>query len=303
MLRYFKTDWFHNKNIIITGCSSGIGKELARQFIEKYGCKVLGVARTESKLSALSEELGNRFSYYTMDVGDEQAWKNFASSDTVGEFKPDILINNAGIIHPFIRFIDLEDSEIQRVIRTNYLSLIYSCRTMIPVLDKSTVPTLINISSASALLPVAGASIYSSTKSAAYSLTDVLREELMGSGFYVACVLPGPVKTDLYNSHPGDASGEKVADKKLFASAGISANRAASIIIRKFSHHKNYITVGGIAKGMGWFRNYMPDSSIGITGGMLRVLPIKTFQALFEDEKLVKKSRKIIIKHQKKMDK
>ena len=295
MLKYFKTDWFHNKNIIITGCSTGIGRELTRHFIEKYGCKVLGIARTESKLSALKAELGENFLYYPMDVGDNDAWKCFAQSEIVTEFKPDILINNAGIIHPFIRFVDIDEAEIGRVIRTNYLSLIYSCKAMIPILDKSLTPTLINISSASALLPVAGASIYSSTKSATYSLTDVLREELMGRGFYVACVLPGPVKTDLYNSHEGDASNEKVADKKLFASAGISANKAAAIIIRKLSHHKNYVTVGSIAKGMGWFRNYMPDSSIDITGGMLRVLPIKTFQALFEDEKVEKKSRKIII--------
>ena len=90
MLKYFKTDWFHNKNIIITGCSTGIGRELTRHFIEKYGCKVLGIARTESKLSALKAELGENFLYYprrwTTTLGNALHKRNSH------EFKPDILI-------------------------------------------------------------------------------------------------------------------------------------------------------------------------------------------------------------------
>lgn len=293
MLKCLDRNWIDGRQVIITGCSTGIGRELARKLIAEHNCNILGIARNVAKLETLKEELKDKFVYHSMDVGDKDAWKEFAESDLVKEFKPDVLINNAGIIHPFIKFGDLEDKEIDRVITTNYLSLIYSCRAMIPVLNQSATPALINVSSASALLPVAGASVYSSTKSAAYSLTDVLREELMGSGFYVAVVLPGPVKTDLYNAHPGDAGETKVADKDLFANAGISAQHAARIIVRKMSRRKNYIVVGGIAKGMVWFRNVMPEDSIHITGKMLRALPVKTFQGLFVNEKLEKKRRKL----------
>ncbi|MEG1613658.1 MAG: SDR family NAD(P)-dependent oxidoreductase [Clostridia bacterium] len=292
MLKYFNTNWFKNKQVIITGVSSGIGRELARQLVSDFNCNILGIARNVTKLETLKEELGDHFVYHSMDVGSKEAWQEFAESDLVSFFSPDILINNAGIIHPFIRFLDLDEKEMERVINTNYLSLIYACRAMLPILEQSAHPALINVSSASALLPVAGASIYSSTKSAAYSLTDVLREELMGSGYYVACVLPGPVKTDLYSPHSGDGQSSKVADKDLFANAGISSSRAAKIILRKMSHRKNVITVGGIAKGMGWFKNYLPDSSIDITGAMLRALPIKTFQGLFINENVIRKERR-----------
>jgi Short-chain dehydrogenases of various substrate specificities len=291
MLKLLDTKWMNGKQVIITGCSTGIGRELARILSVERGCNILGIARNVTKLEALKAELKDKFQYYSMDVGDSEAWNTFATSDLVKEFKPDILINNAGIIHPFIKFTELDDKEINRVIKTNYLSLIYSCRTMIPVLNNSATPALINVSSASALLPVAGASVYSSTKSAAYSLTDVLREELMGSGFYVAVVLPGPVRTDLYNAH-GDSTEVKVADKDLFANAGISAHHAASIIVRKISRRNNYIVVGGIAKGMAWFRNMMPEGSISLTGKMLRALPVKTFKNLFINEKLEKRLRK-----------
>ena len=56
-------NWLANKNIILTGASSGIGKEIAKVLINKpYNCKVLGIARTEEKLKELKEELGENFS-------------------------------------------------------------------------------------------------------------------------------------------------------------------------------------------------------------------------------------------------
>lgn len=277
--------WLKNKKVIITGVSSGIGRELAIQLVRNYNCDILGVARNVGKLEALKDELGDKFIYHSMDVGKASAWEEFSKSELVNDFCPDILINNAGIIHPFVKFMDLSDDEINRVITTNYLSLIYSCRAMIPILSKSKTPALINVSSASALLPVAGASVYSSTKSAAYSLTDVLREELIGR-FYVAAVLPGPVKTNLYEAKNEKGEGKaKVADQKLFESAGITAEKAARKIIRKIRRRKSRIVIGGTAHGMGLFYNLLPESSIRITGKMMRSLPIKTFQNIFaEDE-------------------
>ena len=158
--------WIKNKNVIITGVSTGIGKELAKLFVNKYHCKVLGVARSVGKLEALKAELGENFSFYPMDISSRENWEAFAAGAAT-EFKPDILINNAGMIHPFANICDLSDRDVERTVNTNYLSHIYAARTMIPVLEKSAYPGYVNIASASALLPVAGQSIYSSTKAAA----------------------------------------------------------------------------------------------------------------------------------------
>lgn len=276
--------WLKNKRIIITGVSSGIGRDLATQFVRDYNCDVIGVARNVEKLKSLKNELGDKFTYHSMDVGKKDSWEEFAKSELVKGFKPDVLINNAGIIHPFMSFMKLSDDEISRVITTNYLSLIYSCKAMIPILSKSSTPALINVSSASALLPVAGASIYSSTKSAAYSLTDVLREELMHR-FYVAVVLPGPVKTSLYEAKEEKGESKaKVADQKLFESAGLSSEKAAKKIIRKMRRKRSRIIIGATAHGMGLFYNLFPSLSIKLTGKIIRKLPFETFKNIFVED-------------------
>ena len=73
--------WFDYKTVIITGASSGMGKGLAEKFIRDHNCKVIGIARTESKLQAFKEELGDKgiyFSYYPFDVSVKENWESFA---------------------------------------------------------------------------------------------------------------------------------------------------------------------------------------------------------------------------------
>jgi NADP-dependent 3-hydroxy acid dehydrogenase YdfG len=60
---------YKNKTVIITGASSGIGKEIASELIENYGCTVYGIARNESRLSEAKSLLGDKFIPYSMDVG------------------------------------------------------------------------------------------------------------------------------------------------------------------------------------------------------------------------------------------
>lgn len=72
-----KKNWIFGRNVVITGCSTGIGKELTVQLVTKFGCNVLGVARNKEKLEALKKELGDKFDYRRFDISDEQAWNDF----------------------------------------------------------------------------------------------------------------------------------------------------------------------------------------------------------------------------------
>ena len=72
--------WISGKNVIITGVSTGIGKDMAKLFVNKYGCRVLGVARSVGKLEALKQELGDKFSFYPMDISKKENWEEFAST-------------------------------------------------------------------------------------------------------------------------------------------------------------------------------------------------------------------------------
>lgn len=288
-----KRNWIDNKNVIITGVSSGIGKDIAIRLMTKYNCKVLGVARSVGKLEAIKAEYPDNFDFYPMDVGKRDSWTAFAAHLAEIGWQPDILINNAGIIHPFMSYTDLTVEEEDRVVTTNFLSLLYSCRAMLPLLKKSATPGILNVSSASAFLPVAGASVYSATKAAAYSFSDVLREELSGRNFYVGSVMPGPVKTDLYKTK--NQVGEekaKVADTALFENAGISSEAAARKIVNRMRRGVGFIPVGPLAYGMGIFRNLMPKTSINMMSKIMRKLPFVTFQNIFREENDLKAAKK-----------
>jgi short-subunit dehydrogenase len=225
-----------------------------------------------------------------MDVTSKESWEKFAA-EVATPFKPDILINNAGMIHPFKNIIELTDAEVEKTIKTNYLSVVTATRIMIPILQQSATPGYVNVASASALLPVGGQAIYSSTKAALYAMSEVIRQEYMGQGWYVGYVLPGPVKTDLYKNKDS-ADGELKVKDKLVSNFGISSKAAARIILRRMSLKRGRILVGGISRLMGWTHSAIPGTSIWIMGKIGRMLPLATFKEVFSGEKEIRAKRK-----------
>lgn len=279
-----KRSWLQGTNVIVSGVSSGMGKDIARILIKDLGCKVFGIARSIPKLEKLKEELGENFTYISMDISTKENWQKILDKVIEIDFKPDVLINNAGVIHPFIKFMDLDEKEMVKVIETNYLSIIYAIKLFKPLLDNSPKRAIINIASASAYLPVAGASVYSSSKSAALSLTEVIKEELMGEGYYVGAVMPGPVKTDLYEVRGSEKHESKVKDN-IIHNVGLTSERAAKKIVRRISKCKTRITIGTPAALMSVFYRAMPSASLFILGKLLRVVPLTTYKDLFKNEK------------------
>lgn len=283
-----KRNWIKNRKVILTGCSSGIGKELAIRLVKKYNCTLLGVARNEAKLKALQEEIGEKFTYYLMDVSGAEAWQGFTKYLEETNFQPDILINNAGIIQPFQQFIDLEMSQIQKVLNVNLNSILYSCRAMIPFIQKSPAGGIINVSSASAILPIGGQSIYSATKSAVASLTSCLDQELRGQGIYVSCIMPGPVKTDLYKAREADGAkaGESKVKDDLVANVGMSAQTAAKRIIKTIRKRKSRLTLGSYAKFMSLGMRLAPRTTPPITSRVMKMASgkVKSFEPIFKYE-------------------
>ena len=76
-----KKTWLNEKTIIITGASSGIGRELARRLIERNGCHIIGIGRNEDKMQKFKSELGEKgvnFEFKLFDVSVEENWKHFA---------------------------------------------------------------------------------------------------------------------------------------------------------------------------------------------------------------------------------
>ncbi|MEG2084894.1 MAG: SDR family oxidoreductase [Clostridia bacterium] len=293
--------WLYGRNVVISGCSTGMGREITKILINKYGCNVLGIARNQAKLISLKEELkenSGKFTYRMFDVGVKESWLKLVEELTAIKFDVDMLINNAGIIQPFMQFDDLTDEQIDKVLNVNFKSLLYSNKIMIPLIKKSKYGAIVNVSSASAILPVAGESIYSATKSAARALTECLGQELRPYGIFVSCIMPGPVKTDLYKARESDGDkGSKVKDN-FIENIGLTAERAAQKIVHSIAKKKTRVCLGAVAKAMDLGMKVMPRGTSIIAGKFIKAVSPKVssfktiYQEYFDNEDKIKANKK-----------
>lgn len=273
-------NWLYNKNIIISGASSGIGKELVKILVKKYNCRIMGVARNEDKLLALKKELsefGLNFNYYVMDVSINNNWKRFKNYLINTNFMPDVLINNAGTMTPFEKFLNIDEEKVERVFKTNFFASTYSIRELLPVLENSKTPAIINISSASALCVIPGVSIYSASKSALKAFSETLHIELHKK-VYVCTIMPGFAKTNLFKTKDNSKDIISDIDKKIVDKFSMEATKMANKIISKIKHKKARAIIGIDAKLLNAFYKMMPNKSGVIIGKILKKSKMESFK-------------------------
>lgn len=267
MNKYFN----ENSIVLVTGASSGIGKCLASRLITKYGAKVIGTGRNQEKLNSVATELGDKFTPYPFDAGNENGWIEFKNYLINNGIKLTGVINSAGVLPPFKSFDETIDYH--SVINVNYLSLIYSAKHLLPVLKESDFPIMINVSSSSALCPFAGVSIYSSTKAAAERFTECLAVE--NKRVLISTVMPGFTKTDVMRS-------QNLNEKETGIINKISANpeKVAKKILNKASKKKRRIITGIDAHFMNFLFKFFPRSAPKIITWFLRKTKMELFKEL-----------------------
>ena len=276
-----------------------MGKEVLMILVKKYGCNVMGVARNKAKLDELKAELGDKFSYRRFNISDLQAWKDFALELENMGFMTDILINNAGMIQPFGQYNDLTDDQIKKVVDTNLMSVVYGCKAMLPTIKKSKYGYICNVASASAILPVGGESIYSATKGGVWALTECLAQELRGFGIGVSCVMPGPVKTDIYKAREGE-SGPK-ADS-MVENIGIKASTAGKKIVKSIRKGKVRVVTDAVAGLMDFGMRVCPSFTCRATGSLIKKFSPKvaSFKPIYAEQIENKDAIKAMRKERKK---
>lgn len=227
---------YENKVAVVTGASSGIGREICKILTQKYGCRVFGVARRVKKLEAMREELGpDKFLCCCMDARDEKSWEKLANYFQNTDTSPDILINCAGILPKFAS-VDNEASGVsETAMGVNYFSAVYSYRHIGRLLNDG--GAVINVSSASALCPFAGVASYSASKAALQRYTECLaREEKRIS---VSAVMPGFVKTEIMKNQDVNQK-----EEKLIAHFSKSPEKVAKKILKRGAKRKKRTVIG-----------------------------------------------------------
>ena len=210
-----KKRWIDNKTVIISGASSGIGKALAEVLIKKHNCQVLGIGRNKDRLENFKNSLGEKselFTCFTFDVSVYENWVNFASELNTKAIKPNVLINNAGVLPHFAVFEKYSIEETKKVLDVNFYSSVYSIKTFLPTLLESNDNAIINVSSSSALSPVVGTTLYTASKTAIKGFTEVLAQDYK-KRLYVCLVCPGFTKTDIFSNQKEK---QKMLNKRNF---------------------------------------------------------------------------------------
>ena len=168
-----------NKNALITGAGKGIGKAVAIA-LAKEGVNVILMARTQSDLDEVAKEvkaLGVKSLTLIADVADINS-VNTAVEKALVEFKTiDILVNNAGIA-AFGKFLELEPTAWENIIKVNLMGTYYVTRAVLPNMIERQTGDIINISSTAGLNGNAMTSAYSASKFAVLGLTDSLMQEV-----------------------------------------------------------------------------------------------------------------------------
>ncbi|RKE39433.1 short-subunit dehydrogenase [Paraburkholderia sp. BL23I1N1] len=205
-----------NKQVLVTGASSGIGYETAIAFA-RGGANLILVDINAEGLAAAAESVrthGVECLTFRADVADPQAMADLAQevSESVGAL--DVLVNNAGV--GFIgTFIETPVEIWRRLLNINLMGVVNGCSVFLPKMREAAGPRhIVNVASAAGLAPTCNMSAYAASKHAVVGLTDSLAMELAGSEVRVTVVCPGIINTPI--AHASSANvGKSITREQL----------------------------------------------------------------------------------------
>ena len=179
------------KVVVITGCSSGIGRALSEEF-HRRGFRVIATARRIESLEGLRKQgIGTE----TLDVTDRQEASRVMRDILGREGRIDILVNNAGY-GLFGPAVDLPHEELVSQFHTNVFAPLNLIRLIAPAMRSQGGGMIVNIGSISGIVTTPFAGAYCASKAALHSLTDALRMELAPYGIRVVSVQPGGIVSE-----------------------------------------------------------------------------------------------------------
>jgi short-subunit dehydrogenase len=237
-----------NKVFVVTGAGNGVGRSLTLGLLAKRA----RVAAVDISLPFLKETVrvantsSSHLKTYVVDITNLEAVNALPAFIEKDFGQIDGLINNAGIIQPFIKVMDLKQADIDRVMNVNFYGTLHMCRAFLPTLVSRPIASLVNISSMGGFTPVPGQAIYGASKAAVKLLTEALYAELKGTSVQVTIVFPGALGTNITKNSGVDMKlSQEDAEKMASSQKTLSPEKAADLIIRKAVQQGRYRLVVG----------------------------------------------------------
>ncbi len=252
-----------NKIFVVTGGGNGMGRELVLLLLAR-GASVAAIDIDQSALAETVELSGskkNKITTHVVNITEKGSVDALPDQIISQHGAVDGLINNAGIIQPFVRLKDLDFAAIERVMNVNFYGTLYMTKAFLPHLLKRPEAHITNISSMGGFLPVPGQTIYGASKAAVKLLTEGLNSELLNSNVHVTVVFPGAVGTNIAaNSGVGASLNVESQQSSIKM---LAPDKAAQIILDGIEQNRYRVLVGSDATLMDFLYRLSPRRAAG----------------------------------------
>jgi short-subunit dehydrogenase len=191
---------FTGRVAIVTGASSGIGTGLAQE-LARRGARVALVARRRERLEQVAagiEAEGGTALVLPCDVEQRDAVEAAARAVVERFGRIDLLVNNAGY-NRHVLFKDHDVEDVERMMRVNYLSVVYWIKAVLPAMRAQGSGWIVNLSSVAGKLGQPDEAAYAATKFAVAGLSESISYEFDPLGIHVLCVHPALVRTEMFD--------------------------------------------------------------------------------------------------------
>ncbi len=230
------------KIAVVTGASKGIGRACALRLAKDGMTVVVNYSHSDEEAAKAVEEIkaaGGDAVAYKADVSDLNQVKEMFKfvSDTYG--RVDVLVNNAGIVRDEYLLM-LTQENLDKCLDLNIKGYFYCAQQAALKMFSQKSGVIVNMSSVSSKMALAGQSVYSATKGAVNSMTQTMAKELARKKIRVNAVCPGFVKTDMVDQLPEDKKKEYLKDVPLGRFADV--DEVAGLVSFLCSDDASYIT-------------------------------------------------------------
>jgi len=249
----------HDCTAIITGASSGLGAEFARQLAPSARCLVL-VARRLDALEVVRAELlvlkpTLELHLVVADLGNEAGHAVLVDWVKQSAVKPNLLINNAGL-GDYGALADATTEKLRMQIEVNVSAVVLLTHALLPMLISNVPAGIVNVSSLASTLPMPDLAVYAATKAFVSSFSEGIAIELEPRGIQLTYVCPGPTPTNF----------SKTAKRE----DGTDTNRDGQGLLRISSSQVVAETLAGLRAGK---TCVFPGLGVSIAGPLFRHLP------------------------------
>ncbi|MFN3705875.1 MAG: SDR family oxidoreductase [Thermoflexales bacterium] len=185
----------HDRVVFITGASSGIGRSCAKAFAA-HGARLVLCARRYQRLEELAASLNVSTHLIQLDVRDRRAVEAAVRALPPEFSAVDVLVNNAGLSRGLSKLHEGDPDDWDEMVDTNIKGLLYVTRAILPGMVARQRGHIVNIGSVAGHYAYQNGAVYCATKAAVKSITEALKQDLLGTAVRVTSIDPGLVETE-----------------------------------------------------------------------------------------------------------